>query len=149
MESTIFDTLKEKIQSKYYTISDVMTCHFSFIDVVPTGCKQEDYVTENILNAAKNALDVGELPSLNPDFEDYSNDGQIEDKKLSEYILKNCYIHLKDLDVNNDYLTLGVDFKILFLNMASLKDETLMLIQHVKIKSFMGEFEIGEKKEIL
>lgn len=149
MESTIFTKIKEKIQGKYYTDSDIMTCQFEFFDKVPVGCESSEHVTEKILKTVHKIVSAGELPFLNPDFEKYGTDKKIDDEKLSEYIRNNCYIRLRELDVNYDHITSIVELKILFLNLRSLEETEIELIQHIKIKSFMGEFEIGEKKEIL
>ena len=115
MSDTIFKALKKSIDNKLYTISDVMELQVTFKGLQDKNKKNEEFLISEALSCVKNILSTGELPHLNPDFDEYSIDGKIDDEKLVEY----------------------------------LSEEDLKKITYVKIKSFMGESEIGEIKKSL
>lgn len=150
MQKEIYKKIKRAIDNRLYTISDVMTCEFEFqgfhmkkheTDYKPT-------LKKYVLQPVKDILSAGELPHINPDFEQYSTDRRIEDEKLLEYIDKNAYYVLSELDKNKYHMSCHVCLKMIFLNLGFLDDEKLELISHMKIKSFMGESELGESKKI-
>ena len=149
MSDTIFKALKKSIDNKLYTISDVMELQVTFKGLQDKNKKNEEFLISEALSCVKNILSTGELPHLNPDFDEYSIDGKIDDEKLVEYLQKNCYYEIQPLDVKSNYIDLDIKLKKIFLNLMSLSEEDLKKITYVKIKSFMGESEIGEIKKSL
>ncbi len=149
MEHEILDVLKTRIKHRAYTISDIMDFEIAFDGTLSTKSSGQDFLKTKGLGEIKNVLSVGELPNLNPDFSQYATDGLIDDEKLFEYLRKNCYYETQQLDVKSNYWKLRVNLKTLFLNFCSLDEKYLERINYVKIKSFMGESEIGKKYETL
>ena len=149
MSDAIFKALKKCIDNKLYTISDTMKVQVRFEGLISKNETKEKLLTSDAFIMAKRALSVGELPQLNPDFDEYSSDGEINDQKLIEYLKQKCYYEIQPLDVKSDYITLDIWFKMIFLNFSSMSEDDLKQIAYVKIKSFMGEAEIGEIKKPL
>ena len=147
MSDSLLKTIKKRIDHKFYTISDVMEFQIEFSSAQSIGKKEKQILESTVLDSAKHILSVGELPQHNPDFEEYSSDGNIDDKKLLEYLDQNCYYHIQPLDVKSNHVILVLDLKMIFLNFSKLAEDHLKKIPYVKIKSFMGESEIGKKKK--
>ena len=149
MQEEFFKDLKNRIEHKFYTISDIMGCEFGFEGFSKKSKKNHDDLTRSLVSDVKSVLSSGELPHLNPDFLEYSADGTIEDDKLFEYIRDNAYYVVEDLDKNNFHVSIFLELRILFLNLSHIDECYLKKINYVKIKSFMGESEIGQSKKEL
>jgi len=147
MPDTLLRAIKKRINHKLYTVSDVMELQVVFSGPYDINKSPKHFLKSTVLRSVKDFLTVGELPQLNPDFQYYSNEGEIDDKKLLEYLDKNCYYEIQQLDVKSNHLILTLDLKMIFLNFARLSDDNLEKITYVKVKSFMGESKIGEKKK--
>ena len=148
MQEEFFKKLKARIDHRFYTISDVMDCEFEFsgfFKKVESG--YDNFVTDDIIEGVNRVLMTGELPGLNPEFKNYSVDNELNREKLLEYIRENAYYEISEIDVNNNHVRLLISLKLLFLNFSALSDEDLKKVNHIKIKSFMGEAEIGESKK--
>ena len=150
MQTEIYKKIERAIRHRLYTISDIMACEFEFqgFQLKKHGVDYEHFLRKYVLQQAKSILESGELPHINPDFEHFSTDSKIDDEKLFEYIDKNAYYVLSELDNNRDHVSCLVCLKLLFLNLGFLDKEQLKLISHMKIKSFMGESELGESKKV-
>jgi hypothetical protein len=144
MSSAIFDILKQRVEQRYYTISDIMNFKMKLSGSYPKDKDAKHFLKSELDSRLKNVLSLGELPHLDPDFAEYSTDGAIDDQKLLEYLDKNCYYKIQQLDVRSNYVELSVSLKKIYLNFVELSEQDLEKIFYVKIKSFMGEFEIGE-----
>lgn len=149
MHEEFFKDLKKRIELRYYTISDIMTCEFGFEGFSKKNKKNHDDLTRSLVSDIKLILSSGELPHLNPDFLEYSTDGIIEDDKLFEYIKSNAYYVVSDLDKSNFHVSVLLDMGILFLNLSQVDEDYLQKINCMKVKSFMGESEIGQSKKEL
>ena len=148
MQTEIYAKLRRAIDNKLYTISDVMSCEFEFQGFIEKN--QQDmtsYLKKYVFDSVKKILSVGELPHINTDFQQYGINTAINDEKLLEYIGKNAYYVINDLDNKRDHVTCYLSLKLIFLNFSFLDEDSLKLISHVKIKSFMGESELGESKK--
>jgi hypothetical protein len=149
MSNTLFKAIKKSIEHKLYTISDIMEFQIELSGSIDINKSGKHFMISNMLSRLKKILSTGELPQINPDFDEYSVEGSINDEKLFEYLHRNCYYEIQQLDVKSNYVTLKLNLKMIFLNFIDLSEEDLKCITYVKIKSFMGESEIGEKKESL
>ena len=149
MQENILESLKKRIDHRLYTISDVLECEFSFEGFSKTGADHRDFVSGEILDIIVEVLNTGELPQLNPDYSQYCADNEIriDKEKLLEYIKKNGYYVVNKIDVKRDHVELILSLKLIFLNFRELTDEILEKINYVKVKSFMGESQIGETKK--
>lgn len=147
MSGSLLKAIKKRIDHKLYTISDVMEFQVVFHGSYDINKSPRHFLKNVVLDNIRNFLSIGELPQLNPDFQYYSNEEEIDDEKLFEYLDKNCYYEIQQLDVKSNHLILTLDLKMIFLNFARLSDDNLEKITYVKVKSFMGESEIGEKKK--
>ena len=149
MQEDILESLKKRIDHRLYTISDVLECEFSFEGFSKTGADHRDFVSGEILDIIVEVLNTGELPQLNPDYSQYCADNEIriDKEKLLEYIKKNGYYVVNKIDVKRDHVELILSLKLIFLNFRELTDEILEKINYVKVKSFMGESQIGETKK--
>ena len=147
MPDTLLRAIKKRINHKLYTVSDVMELQVVFSGPYDINKSPKHFLKSTVLHSIKDFLSIGELPQLNPDYQYYSNEGEIDDKKLLEYLDKNCYYEIQQLDVKSNHLILTLDLKMIFLNFARLSDDNLEKITYVKVKSFMGESKIGEKKK--
>lgn len=149
MQGELLEALKLRIDQRYYTISDILTCEFEFSGLVNIEAEASDIISGGVLDNIADILFVGELPQLNPDFSHYSHEQKLDRKKLVEYIKENSYYVVSNVDVNSNHVTALVDLKLLFLNFMKMQDNDLNKINHVKVNSFMGEAEIGETKKEL
>ena len=149
MSNTLLKALKRCIEHKLYTISDVMEFQIKLSGSCDINKSAKEFLTADMYSRLKNVLSIGELPQLNPDFDEYSTKAGIDDEKLVEYLHQNCYYELQQFDIKSNYVTLKLDLKMIFLNFMNLSEEDLKCITYVKIKSFMGESEIGEKEKSL
>lgn len=149
MQEDILESLKKRIDHRLYTISDVLECEFSFEGFSKTDVDHRDFVSGEILDNVVEVLNTGELPQLNPDYSQYCADNEIriDKEKLLEYIKKNGYYVVNKIDVKRDHVELILSLKLIFLNFRELTDEILEKINYVKVKSFMGESQIGETKK--
>ena len=147
MPDTLLRAIKKRINHKLYTVSDVMELQVVFSGPYDINKSPKHFLKSTVLHSIKDFLSIGELPQLNPDYQYYSNEGEVDDKKLLEYLDKNCYYEIQQLDVKSNHLILTLDLKMIFLNFARLSDDNLEKITYVKVKSFMGESKIGEKKK--
>jgi len=147
MSEEFFDVLKKRIEHRFYTISDIMSCEFSFEGFSKKSKKNHHDLIHSFVSDIRNILSAGELPHLNPGFSEYSTDGIIEDGKLFEYVKNNAYYLVNDLDKNNFHVSILLNLVILFINLPDVDEDYLRNINCVNINSFMGESEIGESKK--
>ena len=127
----------------------MLECEFSFEGFSKTDVDHRNFVSDEILDNIVEVLNTGELPQLNPDYSQYCADNEIriDKEKLLEYIKKNGYYVVNKIDVKRDHVELILSLKLIFLNFRELTDEILEKINYVKVKSFMGESQIGETKK--
>ena len=150
MKSQFLLQLKDKMKAQLFAESDVVTAVFSYSFLHPkTEKKYKNSIKQHVLDHVVEALSVGELPQLNPTFSDnlLPNSQELDKESLLEFITNNCYYSTQELDINNDYVEITVLIEMLFMNFVHLKDDILTSIDSVRIKSFLGEFQIGQKKE--
>lgn len=72
MQGELLEALKLRIDQRYYTISDILTCEFEFSGLVNIEAEASDIISGGVLDNIADILFVGELPQLNPDFSHYS-----------------------------------------------------------------------------
>ena len=147
MQEEISKKIKRAIDHHLYTISDVMDCEFAFEGLLSKSePNYKVFLKKEVLETIKCVLELGELPKLNPDFAKYEEEGVINDDKLLEYISKNVYYECNDFDRGSDHIVAIFRVPIIYLNFVEIKEEQYKLISHIKVKSFMGESEIGVSK---
>ena len=59
---------------------------------------------------------------------------------------KVCSINLQELDDQNFHCKIKVSIEVLFGNMKMFSEDVLEKIDHIKIKSLLGEFEFSDEE---
>ena len=150
MDTEIYTKLKKAIDNRLYTISDVFDCELTCTGYLSkkTNYDYDVFLKADVIEPVFEILNAGEFPHLNPDFELYNSEREIDKERLLEYLKKSAYYSLNDLDIHRYHIVCSFNVKLIFLNLLAVDEEKLKLISHVKIKSFMGESEFGESKKI-
>ncbi len=130
---------------------DPITINVSYSFLHPKSEKTyHNSIRKHVLDHVITILNTGELPHLNPTFSDNTQPEthEIDKNSLLEFISNNGYYSSQDLDVSNDHVKITIPITMIFLNFMSLSDDIMHKIEEVRVKSFLGEFKIGnEEKE--
>jgi hypothetical protein len=124
----------------------IPTFEFEFM-VQKTRAAAEEIINDHLSDVILSLICAGEAPYLNPSFKKAADEnGVLDVETLNTNLSKDCSINFKELDDKNFHCTIEVSIEVLFGNMNMFSKDVLEKINHIKIRSSLGEFEFSDEE---
>ena len=115
--------------------------------IIPKETEEEDIIERfpDVIDAVYEVLIAGPTWEFNPTnalLRKNSESLEIDKNKLIEYMKKECYFKVEDLDVNNDFVSMQIPIELLIANFRDNSNEIVSKSDYYTVTTLFGEINL-------